>query len=382
MENPTMSNKEITPLVILNNVALILGVTGLVGKELAKKLLAKRGWKVYGIARDPDLVSIRDSNYNFISCDLLNPIQTMEKISSLVLEVTHVFWITWTSEFPLDTEECCEQNKVMMSNALDAILPRAKVLKHISLQTGTKHYVSLGSFNVNGVPCYDEESPRVTEGYNFYYVLEDLLKERLAGKVAWTVQRPGLILGCSHRTIYNVMGCLCVYGTICKHLNLPFVFGGLKECWEEFYIDGSDARLIADQHIWASTNDDIRSADGQAFNAINGTHFTWKEIWPALAQKFELEVPEEDMFSPTFLFSSFMADKGSVWEEVSAKKGLKQTKMEDLANWAFLDTLFRCPVKLLANRDKVNRIGFTANYQMLDSILYWIDCMRGEKLNP
>ncbi|KAJ7959804.1 3-oxo-Delta(4,5)-steroid 5-beta-reductase [Quillaja saponaria] len=365
-----------------DNVGVIFGVTGLVGKVLARKLISKSCWKVYGIARNPEVTpTIRGSNYHFISCDLLNSLETNKKLAALQ-DVTHAFWVTWATQFPLDTQECCEQNKVMMSNALNAILPIAKELKHVSLQTGMKHYVSLqGSSDEKEVCYYDEACPRVSTGNNFYYVLEDLLMERLKGNVSWSVHRPGLLFGSSIRTLYNFMGSLCVYGAVCKHLNLPFVFGGTRESWEEAYIDGSDARLAAEQHIWAATKTEIVSPDGQAFNAINGPRFTWKEIWPALGKKFGVGVPEE-MFVENFWFSVAMDDKKKIWEEIVVEKGLAQTKMEDLANWEFLDVLFRCPQKLLGSRDKVDQLGFVVRHKTLDSILYWIDCMRDERLIP
>ncbi|CAK9164211.1 unnamed protein product [Ilex paraguariensis] len=374
-----ISNGEAGP---SENVAVIFGVTGLVGKELVKKLLSQcSSWKVYGIARKPDLIHIHNSNYHFISCDLLNPSETTQKLSSSLQDATHIFWVTWATQFPLDSPDCCEQNKFMLSNALNALLPRAKSLKHVSLQTGAKHYISLqGPFD-NKVCCYDEETPRVSKGHNFYYTLEDLLKERLPVKVSWSVLRPGLIMGSSQRTLFNFMGSLCVYGTICKHLNLPFVFGGTKECWEEIYIDGSDGRLVAEQHIWAATNEAIYSTDGQAFNSINGFNFTWREVWEAIGLKFGAVVPG-DMLSPEFMFSPTMADKGGVWKEIVAKEGLVETEMEDLANWGFLDMLFRCPVKMLGTREKADRLGFTTTYQALDSMLYWIDVMRDQKLIP
>ncbi|MCL7027190.1 hypothetical protein MKW94_016326 [Papaver nudicaule] len=260
----------------------------------------------------------------------------------------------------------------MMSNLLNVILPIAKSLMHFSLQTGTKHYdlISQG----NETRYHDEESPRAEE---------DLLKERLSGKVAWSVHRPGMIFSSSQNTVYNIMGCLTVYGTICKHVNHPFVFGGAKECWEQAYIDISDARLVAEQHIWASTNDDLSVSDGEAFNAINGPRFVWEEIWPSLAVQFGVEVPPpEEIFSPSFTFSNFMADKENVWEDIVEKEGLCRTKVENLANWEFMDGLFRCPGKMLASREKVDLSGFLMTYETLDSILYWIDCMRNERLIP
>ncbi|XAR60731.1 Delta(4)-3-oxosteroid 5-beta-reductase [Bertholletia excelsa] len=366
------------------NVAVIFGVTGLVGKELLKKLLLKPRWTVYGIARNPDFNfnPTYNPNYHFISCDLLDPVQTRQRLGSLH-GVTHMFWVTWASQFPLDSFECYEQNRAMMSNALNVILPKAAFLKHFSLQTGTKHYVSLlGDCCSKEVCLYDEDSPRVRgSGYNFYYALEDLLRERLNPKVAWSVHRPGLIMGSSHRTIFNFMGSLCVYGAICRYLNLPFVFGGSRECWEEMHLDSSDARLVAEQHVWAATNEKVYCTGGQALNAINGGRYAWKGVWAAIGMKLGAKVTG-DMLSEDFCYSREMGDKGGVWEEIVEKEGLVETGMEDLANWGFLDMLFRCPVKMLANREKVDRLGFSMRCDTLDSILYWIDQMREERLIP
>ncbi|KAF2312566.1 hypothetical protein GH714_035094 [Hevea brasiliensis] len=328
-QTPTESTQVAT-----RNVAAIFGVTGLVGRELLRRLLSESKWKVYGIARRFESFPTQNLNYHFISCDLLNAQETQKKLS-------------------------------------------------IVQDTGMKHYVSLQqTHNLKQEVCFHEEDcPRASEGYNFYYVLEDLIKERLAGKVAWSVIRPGLLMGSSNRTLYNVMGCLCVYGAICKYLNLPFVFGGTREVWEEVCMDGSDARLVAEQHIWAATNDEISSTEGQAFNAINGPCFTWKKIWPVLGKKFEVEVPQ-DMFLSDFRFATAMSDNKKVWQEIVATEGLVETEMEDLANWEFLDVLFRCPVKLLGSRKKTDQLGFTMRSNTMESILYWIDSMRNDKLIP
>ncbi|KAK9065934.1 hypothetical protein SSX86_015336 [Deinandra increscens subsp. villosa] len=379
------------------DVAIIFGVTGLVGKQLLEKLLSRSKWKVYGVARRrPDHTIptniiekpvYTNPNYHFISCNLLDPFETRVKLSHLH-DVTHVFWVTWASEFPLDSIECYQQNKAMMSNALDSILPRVKSLKHFSLQTGTKHYVSLQNSTsldhlVKRVCYYDENCPRIETqvGYNFYYGLEDLLKERLAGSVPWSVHRPGLIIGSSRTTVYNFMGSLCVYGTICKYLNLPFIFGGRKECWEEQFVDVSDARLVAQQQIWAATNVSVQSNNGQAFNSINGDGSTWKDVWGGIGEKFGAVVPF-DMLSEEFTFAGSMSDKGGVWKEIVKKECLVETEMEDLANWYFLDALFRCPVKMLGTREKADRLGFTKRYLALDSISHWVDVLRKERIIP
>ncbi|GFP80593.1 3-oxo-delta(4 5)-steroid 5-beta-reductase [Phtheirospermum japonicum] len=362
-------------------VAAIFGVTGLVGKELARKLLSARDWKVYGIARHPD--DTAGPAYHFVSCDLLSPPEAQQKLSPLE-DVTHIFWVTWATQFSLDSPECYEQNKAMMANVLNVILPKARNLKHVSLQTGMKHYISFRDpSSGREADRYDEEYPRPVAN-NFYYALEDLLGERLPGyNVAWSIHRPGLIFGCSHRTLFNFIGSLCVYGAICKYLNLPFVFGGIKECWEEMYIDGSDARLVAGQHIWASTTitNNNNQAQGQAFNAINGVDFSWKEIWPTIGAKLGAD-EKGALFSADFTFSAAMGDKGEVWKEIVVREGLVESEMKDLANWDFLDVLFRCPIKMLGSRKKVDMMGFKTKYHVLDSIFYWIDVMRADKFIP
>ncbi|KAI9091583.1 hypothetical protein K1719_028026 [Acacia pycnantha] len=383
-----------------NNVAIIFGVTGLVGREITKSLIcSESSWKVYGIARNPERqpITMKSCNpYHFISCDLLNPLETQKKLS-LLHDVTHVFWVTWASQFPLDSQQSYEQNKTMFSNALNTLIMVAKNLKHVSLQTGTKHYISLQPPFEHPLKkrlnfyYYHEEFPRIITSKipNFYYALEDLLTEKLNGKVCWSVHRPGLLLGNSTRSFYNFMGSLCVYGTFCKHLQIPFVFGGTRECWEEPYIDGSDSRLVAEQHIWAATKQatDCRYTKGEAFNAINGSSFTWKEIWPILGKKLGAHVPEEEeeMVCEGLWYCREMGGderKKKVWEEIVEKHGLERTKMEDLANWGFLDALFRFPVKLLVSREKVDGFGFVKRCNTLNGMLYWIDCERDNKLIP
>ena len=371
------------------NVALIFGVTGLVGREIVKTLTMsnKPKWRIYGVARNPEISSMTKM-YSFISCDLLNSSETKQKLSPLQDIVSHVFWVTWSGEYPLDSDECCVQNRTMLANALDAMLPNAKRLKHFSLQTGMKHYVSLVGETLSrggegsSLCYYSEECPRKSSGKNFYYVLEDLMKEKISGDSAvWSVQRPGLLMGSSTRTLYNFMGSLCVYGAMCKYLNLPFVFGGTRECWEECYIDGSDSNLVAEQHIFAATSGRVRDK-GEAFNAINGVGFTWKEIWPEIGRKLGVQVNEMTMFDEGFWFEREMGERKHVWDEILVKEELVRTRMEDLANWVFMDVLFRCPFKLLGRRDKVDKFGFKRKYRTLDSILYWIDVMREEKLIP
>lgn len=58
------------------------------------------------------------------------------------------------------------------------------------------------------------------------------------------------------------MGCVCVYVSICKYLNLLFVFGGLRECWEEIWIDVLDVWLVVEQYIWVFIDEYVFFIEG------------------------------------------------------------------------------------------------------------------------
>eukprot|EP01018_Ginkgo_biloba_P033323 Gb_18645 [translate_table: standard] len=365
----------------VQKVALVAGVTGLVGTALAD-ILVKAEWKVYGVARAPQRQWFGGGvagSVEFIGCDLIDRNQTLAKISPL-WDVTHVFWVTWAAHFTDDSLQSYQENRRMFCNALDALLPNAKGLKHICLQTGTKHYHAFGfpPPGLHELPL-GEDTPRLPNAYNFYYALEDVLLETVKKKetLTWSVHRPGLIFGQSARSFFNLIGSLAVYATICKALDLPFVFHGSRACWEETYMDASDAELVAEQEVWAAMDS---RGQNQAFNTVNGDGFTWKQLWPVLATKFGLEVVLCNDESKSLV--EIMSDKGAVWDEIVQKHSLRSTKIQDLADWWFLDSLFRFPFKMLASTKRCKEHGFHKTKDTQTSLVYWIDRMRERRLIP
>ncbi|GLJ07372.1 hypothetical protein SUGI_0065520 [Cryptomeria japonica] len=361
-------------------VALIAGITGLVGSTLAQILL-KANWKVYGVSRSPQqglFISPQTEKMELIACDLTDREQTLLNLAPLT-DVTHVFWLTWAAHMTYNSLESHTENRNMFSNALDALLPVAKGVKHICLQTGTKHY---------GGPHFPftEDSPRQPNSHNFYYGLEDVLFDAVAQKresLTWSVHRPGIILGQSTRSLFNVVGSLCVYASVCKALNLPFLFPGTRVCWEEPTIDFSDAMLIAEQHLWAATE---ASAHNNVFNVINGDaqYATWKHLWPVLAHRFELQLPEDDgdLVDESMSLVDAMSDKGPVWDHIVKTNSLHCTRIHDLADWWLLDVLFKVPFKLLASGNKCREHGFFNTCDTATSLAYWIDSLRESKIIP
>src|SRR5947209_5028861 len=110
--------------------ALIAGVTGIVGNNLASHLTSK-GWEVFGLARKP---GVAIPGVRPISADLLDAGTLGEALSGV--EPTHVFITTWLRQ-PTEAENCAV-NGAMVRNLL-AALETARDLRHVALVTGLKH---------------------------------------------------------------------------------------------------------------------------------------------------------------------------------------------------------------------------------------------------
>ncbi|XP_027368148.1 3-oxo-Delta(4,5)-steroid 5-beta-reductase-like [Abrus precatorius] len=363
------------------SVALIIGVTGIVGNSLAEILplhdTPGGPWKVYGVARRARPSWDADNPVHYIQCDISNQNDAESKLSGLT-DVTHIFYVSWTSR-PTEAQNCAI-NGAMLRNVLRAIIPNAPNLCHVSLQTGTKHYV--GPFELLGKikahdPPFTEDLPRL-DAPNFYYTQEDILLEEVRKKegLTWFVNRPQVIFGFSPYSLMNLIGTLCVYAAICKHEGVPLWFPGSKEAWECYSI-ASDADLIAEQHIWGTV--ESHSKNG-AFNCNNGDVYKWKHLWKVLAERFGIE--EYGFLDGSNLrLSDMMKDKGYVWEEIVRENGLQKTRLEEVGDWWFSDVWLGMEA-VLDSMNKAKEHGFLGFRNSKTSFVNWIDKTKEYKIVP
>ncbi|XP_027369185.1 3-oxo-Delta(4,5)-steroid 5-beta-reductase-like [Abrus precatorius] len=268
----------------------------------------------------------------------------------------------------------------MFRNVLRAVIPNAPNLRHVSLQTGTKHYV--GPFELFGKidfhdPPFTEDLPRL-EAPNFYYTQEDILFEEVQKKegLTWFINRPHVIFGFSPYSLMNLVGTLCVYAAICKHEGVPLWFPGIKEAWE-CYSAASDADLIAEQHIWGTVEP---HAKNNVFNCSNGDVYKWKHLWKVLAERFGIE--EYGFLEGSKLrLSEMMKDKGPVWEEIVRENGLQQTKLEEVGDWWFADVMLGMEA-VLDSMNKAKEHSFFGFRNSKDSFVNWIDKAKEYKIVP
>ncbi|KAK8664873.1 hypothetical protein V6N13_084646 [Hibiscus sabdariffa] len=193
-------------------VALIVGVTGMAGISLAEALKSSKAlggpWKVYGSALRPMPTWFPSSVLDkYITFDATDVGDTAGKLAPISGEVTHVFWVA--IQVRESEEENVTVNATMLSNVLDVLKGgHGSRLSHITVQTGTQHYmgpihdpsVSARGFDSHEPP-FAEDLPRLPYP-NFYYTLEDLVNSYTL-TLTYSVHRSSIIMGASSRSVYN-----------------------------------------------------------------------------------------------------------------------------------------------------------------------------------
>ena len=325
--------------------ALVVGVTGISGGNVARRLLGE-GWEVLGLCRRPQDV---DDGITPLSADLLNADEVEPVVRGTA--PTHVFFTTWSRR--ATEAENCDVNGRMLVNLLDAVAGERSV-QHVALVTGLKHYLGPFEAYAKAQPDtpFSEEQPRLTYE-NFYYVQEDVLFSAAARDgFTWTVHRPHTLIGWALGNAMNMGVTLAVYGAICRETGRGFHFPGSSEQWEAV-TDVTDAGLLADHLVWAATTP---AAANEALNIVNGDVFRWRRMWPRLADALGVEaVPFDGEPAP---LEQQMADAGDVWPEIVRRHGLRDTNVESLASWWHTDADLGRTIETFTDMGRSRRLGF------------------------
>jgi nucleoside-diphosphate-sugar epimerase len=354
----------------MGKTALVVGVTGIVGYNLAEHLRAE-GWEVFGLARRP---GAGPEGVVPVAADLLDAPGLRGALGPV--RPSHVFFATW-SRRPTEAENV-EVNGAMMRHLLDALSAKGGV-EHVALVTGLKHY--LGPFEAyaqGAVPetPFRESQPRLALP-NFYYTLEDLVYEAAARDgFGWSVHRPHTIVGYAKANVMNIAATLAAYAALCRATGRPFTFPGSAAQWNGL-TDVTDARLLARHLAWAAT---APAARNQALNVVNGDVFRWKWMWGRLASWFGLD-PAPFPGTPRPL-SEQMADAGPVWSEVARRHGLVEPDLDRVASFWHTDADLGRPFECVTDMSKSRQLGFR-EYQASDQAFFDVfDRLRQERAVP
>ena len=350
--------------------ALVVGVTGISGGNVARRLLAD-GWDVMGLCRRPvDL----DPRITALTADL----EDADAVAAAVRGTapTHVFFTTWSRR--ATEAENCDVNGRMLQNLLDAVAAERSV-RHVALVTGLKHY--LGPFEAYAAgempdTPFHEEEPRLPVR-NFYYAQEDELWAAAAEQgFTWSVHRAHTVIGHAVGNAMNMGLTLAAQGAICRETGRGFHFPGSREQWEAV-TDVTDARLLADHLVWAATTP---AAANEALNIVNGDVFRWRRMWPRLAEALGVEaVPFNGEPAP---LEQQMADAGEVWPEIVRRHGLRDTNVERLASWWHTDADLGRTIETFTDMGRSRRLGFFGVRDSESSFTELFARLREERIVP
>ena len=319
--------------------ALIPGVTGVVGRPLARYLSTQPEWEVVGLARRPPR---EDPGYPVIAVDLTDAADCRTRLAALA-RATHVLYSARASH-TASTKEPIETNLAMLRNLVDAVEPVAPALEHVHLVQGSKYYGSdLGPYKT---PAH-ETDPRIAED-NWYYAQEDFAIAR-GGRWSWSASRPH---GISDDAIVprSIAMVIAVYASIMKELGEPLYFPGTAGNFHALY-QCSDAGLLARAIAWIATTP---ACANQAFNVTNGDFIRWENLWPRFARFFGMPVGPVR----TVRLAETMADKSHVWERMVARHGLRPTPYAQAALWPYADFVFTPAYDIMSDTLKLRKTGF------------------------
>jgi nucleoside-diphosphate-sugar epimerase len=337
--------------------ALVVGASGIVGNNLARRL-REQGWQVHGLARRPPT---EIDGVMPVAADLLDPASLRTALQGL--RPSAVFISSWLRQ---KTEaENIRVNSAMVRNVLDAV-SNAGSVKHVALVTGLKHY--LGPFEAYGkgkLPAtpFREDQPRL-DIENFYYAQEDeVFAAAKRDGFGWSVHRPHTIIGYAVGNAMNMGVTLAVYATIRRETGRPFSFPGSAMQWNGL-TDMTDAGLLARHLEWAATTEAARD---QAFNIVNGDVFRWSWMWTRLADWFGLQPAKYS--GEGIPLERQLADAGPVWTDIARKHKLAENDLAVLASAWHTDADLGRPIEVVTDMSKSRKLGFL-DYQATDDSFF------------
>jgi nucleoside-diphosphate-sugar epimerase len=354
----------------MGKTALIVGVSGIVGGNLADHLIAEKDWTVYGVARRPG----QREGIIPIALDLQDA--DAAKLALADVKPTHVFLTTWLRQ-PTEAENI-RVNAGMVRNVLAAV-SNAKTVQHVGLVTGLKHYLgpfeSYGKGSLPSTP-FREEQPRL-EIENFYYAQEDeVFSAAERDGYGWSIHRPHTVIGYAVGNAMNMGTTLAVYASICRELGRPMQFPGSSVQWKSL-TDMTDARLLAKHLVWAATTPAARN---QAFNVVNGDVFRWSWMWKRIAAWFGVEAAE--LQGEGVPLEKQLADAAPIWKQIAVKYGLAEADLNVLASAWHTDADLGRPVEVVTDMSKSRKLGFTAYQPTDESFLELFERLREDRLIP
>ena len=345
--------------------AIVAGATGVVGRNLIAYLNTLGNWDVVGLSRRPPGEGVQCKH---VSVDLADSGDRADKLEAQS-DATHIFYAARAPRS--DKFEEAALNRDMLANLVEAVEAASSMLEHVHLVHGTKWYgCQMGPFKTPS----NEDDPRQLLP-TFYYTQQDYVAARQRGKCwQWSSVRPPLVCGFSTGNPHNLLTTIGVYASVSKELGLPLRFPGNQGCFTSLY-QAVDSDLLAQAMAWAATTSEC--ANG-AFNITNGDCYRWLNLWPKLAEFFEMECGGVQEVKLADLMPAYRP----VWDDVVERFGLAPNTMDSIASWAFADLIFSLWWDDVSSIVKSRRFGFNAVADTETMFIEKLAALRRDKIIP
>ena len=359
----------------MQNKVLVVGASGLVGTAAAISF-ARAGWPVVAASRRyPQLLD--DANIEFVAMDLQDK-EACAEICQKLTGITHVVY-TAVYELPGLVDGWSNPNQIrtnakMLENLLGP-LAHCNQLQHVTLLQGTKAYGAM--VGPMRVPAR-ESQPRVDHP-NFYWLQEDFLCDHAKyHDYTFTILRPQMIVGPNHGVVMNLPPVVGVYAALRQAEGLPLAFpGGVDRAMEAV-----DARLVGDACLWAAAN---ACAAGETYNLTNGEVFSWRDMWPAIAQTLGVPLGEDEPLS----VAEYILQREDLWQVIVARHDLVPNTLEQIVGEShhYADLCFAlgandAPPPIFVSTVKIHQAGFNQTYNSEESFCYWLRDLRYRRIIP
>lgn len=323
--------------------ALIAGVTGAIGSAVARELVGRDDWSVLGVSRRASSSPIAGVDY--CPVDLDDFAATRAALAGLE-PVTHVFYCGRVTHAEQVIEDPAA-NLRLLEHLIGALEAGGHPLAHVHLVQGGKVYgVHVGPFPT---PAREDDPRPPIENFNFDQ--QDYLEAGAAGADwSWSASRPNTLLHFSPDIGRNLVSSIGSYAAICRELGRPLDFPGVAGAWDSL-TQLTTLPLLARGIAWAAT--EPRCAN-QAFNFTNSDAIRWGELWPEIADFFEM--PRGEL--QTMRLADEMPAHADAWAAVARRHDLRFDALERVANWGYLDATLERYWDELFSTDKAQGLGF------------------------
>jgi nucleoside-diphosphate-sugar epimerase len=362
---PVHYQEEVIAAGIERKEALVVGASGLLGTNLLKHLRQQDDWTVTTMSRRRPEAS---DGIRHVSLDLRDRPRCLEALPQLP-HVSHVFFCSRAVEsgYVIRTEP----NVDMLRNLLDG-LECATTLSHVQLVHGLKWY---GSHVAPFRNPADERDPRPAGSPAFYYEQQALVEERQAGQAwSWSSVRPHFICGVATRSPSNLVSAIGAYAAIGRELGLPLAFPGSPAAWDA-RLTYTDVGLLVRAMVRVATEPGCAN---EAFNIVNGDTFCWRDVWPRIATHYAMDAGGVQPMS----LVTVMANKASIWDVLVRKHDLVPRRFDEVADWAFADSVFRLGWDQTASVAKARAHGLSEHIDTAEMFLRLLGEYRTLRLLP